>query len=366
MECRMKKLFLISFLFLSTNAMAADSHALTKSKARNKGKKQEPFYRQLELIVDEGDSKEFADAVIPLFVAHEIGVKTPTPSYDKKISILQQILGPNFPFNFTQENESQIKQLLSILQTQQEAQQVKIKKEAEEAAAKKEKAAAAKLTKKEKAEAAAAEKEAVKRLAEEKAAKKAQEEKDKWNKFFKKISQQEDQQPDTQEKQTSRLVVPLGAKSTRVAHQLPSPERVIKNLETTISRLEAFKKRATDQLLIQVRAGYLRTLDGLRKYYFDPIIRRLQEQGQLTREIEEPLERVIALIDAKIGEANQLTTQAFLAMEENGLLLELNSYIENVPGLTHPEGNFALMAFYMDWKEELNRFKHPCIPVQLL
>jgi hypothetical protein len=104
----------------------------------------------------------------------------------------------------------------------------------------------------------------------------------------------------------------------------------------------------------------------LRNYYFDPIIIRLQEQGQLTPEVKEPLDRVIALIDAKIEAAGQLTTQAFLAMEENDLLLELNSHIENVPGLTHPEGNFALMAFYMDWKEELKRFKHPCIPVQLL
>lgn len=365
MECRMKKLFLISFLFLSTNAMAADSDALTQSKERNNRKKQDTFYGQLESIVAKDNKKEFADLVIPLFVTHEIGVKTPTPSYDKKISILEKILEPNFPFHFTQENKSRIEQLLSISQTQQEAQREKKEKEAEEAAAKQEKEAAAKLTEKEKTEAARLKKYAATRLAQEKAAKKAQEEEDKWNNFFEKDSAQEDQQPNTQKKQTSQLVS-LRPKPTRGAHQLSRPERAIRDLETTIRRLEVFKDRATDQLLVKVRADYLKTLNGLRNYYFDPIIIRLQEQGQLTPEVKEPLDRVIALIEAKIKAAGQLTTQAFLAMEEDDLLLELNSHIEDVPGLTHPEGNFAFMAFYMDWKEELNRFKHPCIPVQLL
>lgn len=384
---------------LLQQASTLEGQIAKQRKSLKKQPSRDTFYKQLRKLWPEVEEHVFVSRVAELFVDNDISINTPTPPHSVKQAILGTLLSPEAPLDSNPATKQELNELLkqaTILSDIQEktAEAEKLKQEAARLQQERKN-----LRKEAKQEAARLQQEAADREAQEAADREAEKEKRKWANVFaptpgakseealreerKKLAMQKIQQERAQKQaEEDRLEKAAYLESLRRQYRelRPSAREELKGTMVD-PKDQMFFKRLDAQLALEARERSLmkdhNKLEQLKREIIEQERLALLEHyranlgsfifhcseyiknnPELTDQAKQSLENLIALLEGKRAASGQLTKADFLAMEQNSLLAEVTSVMEEFP-----EFKLAIKSHFDTandmWNSILDGYKNP-------
>ena len=366
---------------LLQQASTLEGQIAKQRKSLKKQPSRDTFYKQLRKLWPEVEEHVFVSRVAELFVDNDISINTPTPPHSVKQAILGTLLSPEAPLDSNPATKQELNELLK---------QATILSDIQEKTAEAEKL---------KQEAARLQQEAADREAQEAADREAEKEKRKWANVFaptpgakseealreerKKLAMQKIQQERAQKQaEEDRLEKAAYLESLRRQYRElrpsareelkgtmvdPKDQMFFKRLDAQLAlearerslmkdhnKLEQLKREIIEQERLALLEHYRANL-GSFIFHCSEYIKNIPE---LTDQAKQSLENLIALLEGKRAASGQFTKADFLAMEQNSLLAEVTSVMEEFP-----EFKLAIKSHFDTandmWNSILDGYKNP-------